>query len=106
MSTVDGIFVTNSTSVRLNQPPTEHGVCGSLDGTESLASNPPYLRREHYGIVGLVANRTKQSSSHPSGLFYLEEDVHKGWERNFAELSSVRGRIKTFSRDKILTNSV
>jgi len=42
------------------------------------------LSGEHYGIVGLAANRTKESSSHPSGLVYTVEDVHKRWERNFA----------------------
>lgn len=106
LCSVAGVFVTSSTCVFLKQPPTERGVGGRLDGGETLARRSSYLSREHYGLVGLVASGTKESSSHPSGLFCSEENAHERSDRNFADLSSsITGGFQTFSRDKILTNS-
>lgn len=87
----------------LKQPPTEGGVGGRLDGGETLARRSSSLSREHYGLVGLVASGTKESSSHPSGLFCSEENAHERSDRNFSDLSSsIRGSFQTFSRDKNL----
>lgn len=95
--------MTSSTCVFLKQPPTEGGVGGRLDGGETLARRSSSLSREHYGLVGLVASGTKESSSHPSGLFCSEENAHERSDRNFSDLSSsIRGSFQTFSRDKNL----
>lgn len=42
-----------------------------------------HLSREHYGIVALAANRTKESSTHPSGLVSSVEDVHNDEKETF-----------------------
>lgn len=55
-----------------NQQPTKQGICGS-EMAAFLACSSLRLSREHHGI----ANRTEESSSHPSGPVYCVEDVHR-----------------------------